>query len=130
MLEKIIFIEDLAKRYNKKLHIGGSICYKHSSSMLRIGKILYENSISLIGNIVNVKYVKCNEGVGYDSYYVADKDVIIGVCDVGYVNGLNRFYNSLVFINDKFYKVVGKVCMDQCFILIDEHVKIGHRCLI
>ena len=51
--------------------------------------------------------------------------MIVGVCDIGYVNGLNRFYNGDVFINGRYYPVIGKCCMDQCFILIDSLVNIG-----
>ena len=45
-------------------------------------------------------------------------------CDIGYSNGLNVFFDGRVYINNKYYKCVGKCCMDQCFIVIDNNVKL------
>ena len=118
-------IESLAKRYNKKLHIGGSLAYGYTNNMLRIGRMVYDGSISFTGNIINIKRVYKGESVGYDSSYYANEDILVGVCDVGYSNGLNLFYGGRVFINGYYYKVIGKCCMDCCFILIDDRVNLG-----
>lgn len=123
--DKIRFIEELANKYNKKVHIGGSIVYKKTRSMIRIGKIIYDGAISLFGHIINIKKVLKGESVGYDGIFKASKDCLIGVCDVGYVNGLNILYNGNVVINGRYYCVVGKVCMDQCFVLVDDFVSLG-----
>lgn len=124
-LEKIAWIEDLALRYQKPLHIGGSMAYRHTRAPLRVGKMIYEDAIYYYGNIVNIKSLKKGETVGYDSHYKADDDILIGVCDIGYSNGLNLFYTGQVAIHNKLYQCVGRSCMDQCFILIDEQVSIG-----
>lgn len=125
MIEKINFIEELAKRYNKKIHIGGSVAVGYSKSMLRVGKCIYDNAFSLVGKIVNIKKVGIGETLGYNFSYKALKEEIIGICDVGYSNGLNIEYNGKVFINKLEYKVIGNCCMNHCFIKIDEKVKIG-----
>ena len=125
--KNIKFIEELGNKYNKKIHIGGSVAYGMTKSTIRIGRMLYENSISMYGEIVNIKKVKELETVGYDGLFNVTKDSYIGVCDIGYKNGLNVYSRSNVMINDKLYKLVGKVCMDQSFILIDDSVKIGDK---
>lgn len=122
--EKIRFLEELANKYNKKYHLGGSLVYKKTGGLIRIGRLIYENTMMLFGKIISIKKVNKGEGVGYDSLFIADKDCLIGICDIGYVNGLNRFFNGRVVINGRYYNVVGKVCMDQCFILIDSFVDI------
>ena len=124
-LDKINLIENLANNYGKKYHIGGSIAYGKTKGMIRIGRIIYENSTKFFGNIVNIKKVVVGETVGYDSSYCVKKDCMIGICDIGYVNGLSLFYNGKVSINNKFYDVIGRCCMDQCFIIIDNLVSIG-----
>ncbi|MDE7095558.1 MAG: alanine racemase [Anaeroplasmataceae bacterium] len=121
---KIKFMERLAKDYLKPLHIGGSIAYKETNEMLRVGKMVYEYALYFYGQIVNIKQLKKGETLGYDGMYQAPQDVIIGVCNVGYVDGLNLFYHGNVQIRNKYYSVVGRCCMDHCFILIDEDVKL------
>lgn len=122
---KIKFMERLAKNYLKPLHIGGSIAYKQTTAMLRVGKMLYEHALYFYGHIVNIKELSSGESVGYDGLYKAAGNVRIGVCDIGYVDGLDLLYHGRVHIKEKFYSVVGRCCMDQSFILIDEDVSIG-----
>lgn len=125
--EKIKFIEEIAQKYNKPLHIGGSLAYGKTKAKLRIGCLLYENSLSLYGQIITIKKVNKGETIGYEGLYTASDDCVIGVCNIGYSNGLNLYYNGKVVINDLNYKVIGKVCMDHCFILIDDMVKLYDR---
>ncbi|MDE5546408.1 MAG: alanine racemase [Anaeroplasmataceae bacterium] len=121
---KIKFMERLAKDYLKPIHIGGSIAYNQTKEMLRVGKMVYENALYFYGQIVNIKHLKKGETLGYDGLYQAPQDVIIGVCNIGYSDGLHLFYHGNVQIRNKYYSVVGRCCMDHCFILIDEIVQI------
>ncbi|MDE5855759.1 MAG: alanine racemase [Anaeroplasmataceae bacterium] len=121
---KIKFMERLSKDYLKPIHIGGSIAYNQTKEMLRVGRMVYENALYFYGQIVNIKHLKKGETIGYDGLYQAPNDVIIGVCNIGYSDGLNLFYHGNVQIKNKFYSVVGRCCMDHCFILVDEDVQI------
>ena len=123
--EKIRFIEKIGKSYKKKVHIGGSVAYGKTINKLRVGKMLYDNCIEFNGKIINIKKVKELETVGYEGLYNVKKESLIGICNLGYSNGLNVYSHSRVFINDKYYELIGKTCMDQCFIKIDSNVKIG-----
>ena len=124
---KIKEIEDLANKYNKKIHIGGSNIIGRTHNKIRVGRAIYQGALSLIGEIVNIKKIVNGESVGYDSYFSTTKEEIIGVCDIGYSNGLNLFFNGRVKINGNYYQCVGKCCMDQSFIIIDNNVKIGDK---
>ena len=124
-VDKIRFIENLGKKYNKKIHIGGSIAYGLTNSKLRIGKMLYDNCLSFYGKIINIKRIKELDTVGYEGLYKSKKEDYIGICDIGYQNGLDIYSKSKVCINSGIYNLIGRTCMDQCFILIDETVKIG-----
>lgn len=121
---KIKFMERLARDYLKSLHIGGSIAYGQTCEMLRVGKMVYEHALYFYGQIVNIKLLKKGETIGYDGLYKAPSDSIIGICNIGYSDGLELFYHGSVQIKNKYYSVVGKCCMDHCFILIDETVHI------
>lgn len=121
----IEYIKYLSIKYNKNFHIGGSIAYEYTNYPIRIAYRIYENCDSLIGTITNIKVIKKNETVGYDGLFKAKKNELIGVCDIGYYNGLKRSYKGRVSINNKFYKIIGRLCMNQMFILINDDVKVG-----
>ena len=121
---KIKTLERLSKDYLKPLHIGGSVAYKQTNEMLRIGRIAYENALYFYGYIVNIKHMKKGETLGYDGLYTAKGNETIGICNIGYSDGLNLFYRGNVCIKGRYYSVIGKCCMDHCFILIDDTVKI------
>lgn len=123
--EKIAFLEELASKYQKPLHLGGSMAYGKTKATLRVGRMIYQHALSFYGTIVNIKKLSLKESVGYDGTYEATEPTLIGVCDIGYSNGLNLFYHGRVCINGQFYQCVGRCCMDQCFIKIDKSVKIG-----
>ncbi len=121
---KIKTLERLSKNYLKPVHIGGSVAYGKTKEMLRVGRIIYENALYFYGQIVNIKHLKNGETIGYDGVYEAKGTEIVGICNVGYSDGLNLFYHGSVCIHGAYYSVIGKCCMDHCFILIDDNVKI------
>ncbi len=123
--DKIVFLEELASKYQKPLHLGGSLAYGKTKATLRVGRMIYEHALYFYGTIVNIKKVHPDETVGYDGSFEVIEPTLIGVCDIGYSNGLNLLYHGRVCINGKFYQCMGRCCMDQCFIKIDEKVKIG-----
>lgn len=102
------------------LNIDSSIC-------IRFGKAIYTNAVSLMGKIVSFKTLKRGNALGYDGQFVASEDTLIGICNIGYVNGLERSSSSdaYVYIKGRKYKIVGNKCMDQCFILVDGTIKIN-----
>lgn len=126
-INKIEFIKRISKRFNKPFHIGGSIVLEHSSDIIRVGKAMYSGALSFYGTITNIKKVYQGETVGYDKCYYANSDCWIGICDVGYKNGLSIQYNGKVYINGNYYSIVGKSCMDHVFVLINENVSIGDK---
>ena len=123
--EKIAFMEDLARRYRKKLHIGGSMAYGKTEAMLRVGRLLYENALAFYGELVGIKMLFKGETVGYDASYQAEEQQYIGICNIGYADGLFLYFNGRVKIEGEDYKVVGKCCMDQCFILLKHQLPLG-----
>ena len=118
-------IKRLCYKYNKKCHFGGSMLYSKTNEKLRIGKMIYSDSLKLYGNVVMIKSIKKGETVGYESLYKATKDEKIAVIDIGYFNGLKTNFNGFVCIKNIKYRIVGKVCMNHSFAIIDDNVYIG-----
>ena len=53
-------------------------------------------------------------------------DGYIGVIDLGYADGLvTKCGGFLVYIDNKYYRLIGKACMNHTFVLIDDKVKVG-----
>ncbi len=76
--------------------------------------------------VVQIRKLNPGECVGYGADYCPTKPEYIAVLPLGYGDGfLRRNKNSTVEINDKKYNLVGKICMDACFVLVDETVKLG-----
>jgi alanine racemase len=61
--------------------------------------------------------------VGYGATYTAKKEEIIGILPIGYADGfIRKNQGGDVEINGKRYPIIGRICMDQMFIKIDETV--------
>jgi len=81
------------------------------------------NTYKLCTYIAEIKHLKKGEKLGYGITYEAKKDEIIGVLPIGYADGfIRKNQNGFVEINNKRYQIVGRICMDQMFIKIDEEV--------
>lgn len=113
--------------YNKLLHVGGSTMIDiKSSCALRAGYYVYKDAASLFGKIIAIKEAEKGEAVGYEGFFVASQRTRIGICNIGYAQGLARAQtNAFVYINGKKYQIIGNKCMDCCFILIDNFVRIN-----
>ncbi|MBN2299874.1 MAG: alanine racemase [Acholeplasmataceae bacterium] len=82
--------------------------------------------MSLKSKIVQIKNLKPLECVGYGATYCAKEDEKIGICPIGYADGwIRKNKTGFVEIKGKKYKIVGIICMDACFIKIDEDVHVG-----
>ena len=68
-----------------------------------------------------VKVLPTGRGVrscGYE--YITQKDERIGTVPIGYADGLRRVENNQVLVGGKMVPVVGRVCMDQVCVQLDE----------
>ncbi|EMD16035.1 alanine racemase [Eggerthia catenaformis OT 569 = DSM 20559] len=83
-------------------------------------------AMSLYTKVAMVKTIHKGEKVGYGMTYEATDDELIGTLPIGYADGFLRGnQNRHVYINGKEYPVVGRVCMDQCMVKVDETVHTG-----
>jgi len=81
------------------------------------------NTYKLITHIVEFKHLKPGEKVGYGATYTATEKEIIGVLPIGYADGfIRQNQGGFVEINENRYQIVGRICMDQMFIKVDEKI--------
>ena len=81
------------------------------------------NTYRLCTHVAEIKHLKKGEKLGYGITYTAKKDEVIGVLPIGYADGFIRAnQNGDVEIKGKRYQIVGRICMDQLFIRIDESI--------
>ncbi len=121
--DKIIFHllnSDASLKYSEK-------CY----DMVRVGIEMYrfseqdrEYPIKIFARIVCVKARKKGDFIGYDNTFVCEKDCCIATVSFGYADGLDcRASNRYSFYyKNRSFLVVGKVCMDYCFVLDEENI--------
>ena len=119
---------------NKPLiHIGGSRMINYANldfvDYIRCGIGIFgyccnmtEPIMKIKSKIIKIVNVKRGEYVGYDCFYKAKKNMRVAIVPLGYADGLIRSFQQdmIVKINDKFAKVVGKICMDVFMIDVSQ----------
>lgn len=70
--------------------------------------------------ISQVKPLPPGRGVSYGHEYVTKSNEKIGTLPVGYADGFRRVKGNHVIVGGQLAPVVGRVCMDQCLVQLDE----------
>lgn len=125
-LKKIKILGNLSKNI---IHFGGSniINYDFNYDMIRVGIGLYgyENInvvpiMKIFSKVLDIKEIKKDGYLGYNYEFKSNKDTKIAILSIGYGDGLLRLMkDEFVFINGKRCKIIGNICMDVCFIEIN-----------
>lgn len=116
----------------KMIHAAATPTYKQATigNYVRVGLDCYgdnsyNQSISVYTKIITINHLSKGESVGYDEKWTAFNDCYVAVIDVGYNDGfIRRNSGNTVLIKNKFYKIIGNVCMNHVFVLVDENVKL------
>jgi len=81
--------------------------------------VLLQNVNTLKTRISQIKKVKTAETVGYNRNGIVTSDMSIATIPIGYADGFHRTLGNErhgVWINTKFCKTVGNICMDMCMV--------------
>jgi alanine racemase len=82
--------------------------------------------LSLYSKIIHLKEIPEGERVGYSNGFIAKDNMLIATVSIGYGDGwLRRNAAVPVYINNNYYPVVGRICMDMMMIKVDSNVKFG-----
>ncbi|WQV36607.1 alanine racemase [Helicobacter pylori] len=92
-----------------------------SNGMKESCPTILKNVISLKAQIVQIKRVKKGELIGYGEHFYTNEETLVGVLALGYADGLMRALGNRiqVAINNQLAPLIGKVCMDQCFVKLN-----------
>ncbi|UOS72222.1 alanine racemase [Helicobacter pylori] len=92
-----------------------------SNGMEETCPTILKNVISLKAQIVQIRSVKKGEFIGYGEHFYTNEETLVGVLALGYADGLMRALGNRiqVAINNQLAPLIGKVCMDQCFVKLN-----------
>lgn len=92
-----------------------------SNGMKESCPTILKNVISLKAQIVQIRSVKKGEFIGYGEHFYTNEETLVGVLALGYADGLARALGNRiqVAINNQSASLIGKVCMDQCFVKLN-----------
>lgn len=92
-----------------------------SNGMKESCPTILKNVISLKARIVQIRSVKKGEFIGYGEHFYTNEETLVGVLALGYADGLARALGNRiqVVINNQLAPLIGKVCMDQCFVKLN-----------
>jgi len=68
----------------------------------------------------HVKVLPPNRGVSYGHEYITRKKECIGTIPMGYADGFRRIQGNQVLIHGRRVQVIGRVCMDQIMVQLDD----------
>lgn len=92
-----------------------------SPSIRKLNSIQLKQAFSLHSRLIHVKKVKHGASISYGATYHTEQDEWIGTIPLGYADGWNRKLQGFhVLINGKRQKIVGRICMDQLMVKLDE----------
>ncbi len=92
-----------------------------SNEMKESSQTILKNVVSLKAQIVQIRSVKKGEFIGYGEHFYTNEETLVGVLALGYADGLARALGNRiqVVINNQLAPLIGKVCMDQCFVKLN-----------
>ncbi len=130
----------------KIVHIGASETvtgYEKPSFVngCRLGIIMYgfttdlsldlQSTFSLYSKVIQINTLREGDTLGYSGAYIAKEGDKIAVICAGYADGIIRENTGRnVYINKNEYKIVGNICMDMLFALVDDSVNVGDEVIL
>lgn len=90
-----------------------------------------KQALTLETEVIHIKELNKGEKVGYGATYETKGKEWVATLPIGYADGLiRRFQGYEVIVNGKKAPIIGRVCMDQCMIRLDEKVPVGTKVTI
>lgn len=94
-----------------------------------IGEVLpfpISPAFSLVTELVHVKKLSAGQSVGYGANFTATEDCYIGTLPIGYADGvIRKLSGQHVLIAGKKAPIIGRICMDQCMVLLPTAYNVG-----
>ncbi|MCJ7694035.1 MAG: alanine racemase [Anaerolineaceae bacterium] len=105
--------------YYNLVRPGNAIFGLHPSPETRLDKDI-KPALTWKARITSVRMTPPGRGISYGSKYVTTHNERIGVIPIGYGDGFRRVDGQQVLVRGKRVDIVGRVCMDQCMLQLDQ----------
>ncbi len=79
----------------------------------------FQPALALKSKIVSIKNFPTGHGIGYNYRYITSHPERIGVCAMGYADGIRWRLGNYALVGGRRVRVVGSMCMDQCMLQLD-----------
>lgn len=111
------------------VRLGVAMYGLHPSTSIREStSLLLKPAFSLHSELTHVKRVKKGRPISYSASYITKDDEWIGTVPIGYADGFRRSLQGTdVLINGRRCEIVGRICMDQLMIRLDQYYHIGTK---
>ncbi|MDQ0352973.1 alanine racemase [Alkalibacillus filiformis] len=88
-------------------------------------------AFSLMSQLTHVKKINKGDTISYGATYTAEEDEWIGTVPLGYGDGwIRKLQGFHVLIDGKKYPIVGRICMDQFMVKLDQPKPIDTKVVI
>lgn len=99
-----------------------------SDTVKKEDNIALKPAFSLHSKLIHVKKVSAGEVISYGGTYQTKADEWIGTIPIGYGDGwLRQLQGFSVLIDGKAHSIVGRICMDQTMIRLDQAYPVGEK---
>ncbi len=106
----------------------GISLYGYNPSLDKEPEFKLVPAFELFSHVSSVLELPKGSKIGYGATYALKKSGRVATIPIGYADGIIRANSGRnVYINGKEFPIVGRVCMDQLMILVDESVKLDDR---
>jgi len=90
-----------------------------------------EEAFSLETELVHVKQLAAGDTVGYGAQFTATEPCYVGTLPIGYADGMIRKLGGQdVLVDGKRCPIVGRICMDQCMVLLPKAYTVGEKVVL
>lgn len=125
------FKKHLNEYHYRYIHImnSSSIDKCDFGNLVRVGIALYgvlpdhKQVVKIKTKPIWIKKIYPNETIGYEQKYQVTKESLIALLPIGYGNGIIRAFEGFsVLANNQKYPIIGHICMNHMFVLVDESI--------
>ncbi|WP_059171509.1 alanine racemase [Bacillus sp. FJAT-27445] len=93
--------------------------------------VVLHEAFSLHSRIVQIKKLQKGEYISYGATYQATGEEWIATIPIGYADGwIRKLQGQEVLVNEKRSPIVGRICMDQCMIRLQEYAPPGTEVIL
>ncbi|TGB01829.1 alanine racemase [Halobacillus salinus] len=117
------------ERMKHIVRFGISMYGLYPSSVVREERpIELRPALSLQSRLIHVKKLDPGESISYGATYQTEEEEWIGTVPLGYADGWIRKLQGMdVLVDGKRHPIVGRICMDQFMIRLDQEYPIGTK---